>query len=623
MVKYSKYLIVLFLLVVPAYASQIQATDQYQDYTCAWYTMDNSNITLHPVYTHIDVGTEYNLTACNYREGYTDNISIPKRTWLHYNFMDTSITRYAQIDNFSQISGLVTKINSTSWYLKLPFITKQYQKTTENLIDLGIFKETLNFSIADNNSVNYPFHIVTDNKQIDIYFNPQNFSGVTYPLFINENTFIVASSTIQYSSDSVAFTSNTAYSILKEIRLNDSYTGSWTINFDMSSSLDDFDTPTTSHGKIYKNASNVPSPYGIEQTTSSQSFSTFSQTFTNILINNTDTIQLYGYNVNNNGGTCNVRNFRIMFNISTPPQTAFNFSGFVKNVSGSGLNGATVSFGSNSTTSNATGYYNFSNISNGVYSVTASLPGYNSNTTNITINGSDLANQNFTLSLIPAVPFNITGFVNNTLGAPVDNVRIDLNSTMHTYSRTDYLVNNTDLAPAFGTGQRVQGVTYKTNDEIQVYLFVMANTTGSGDLDIDFYLNGIKVQDDDTHVTASTPGNRSKWFTIPQNAAYEFDIFGTNVHHYEWREYQQVHGYYNFDNVSTGNYSMLFRQVGYDNKSISIALSNDTVVNATIIPTIEDDSQIFNIALLGFILALMAIGLIVRHRRLFKHNGVN
>ena len=81
---------------------------------------------------------------------------------------------------------------------------------------------------------------------------------------------------------------------------------------------------------------------------------------------------------------------------SSLPQTAWNISGYILDSLGKGLSGATIAFGSNSTTSNATGGYNFTNISNGTYLLNVSLTGYISNTTSITMNGADLS-ENITL----------------------------------------------------------------------------------------------------------------------------------------------------------------------------------------------------------------------------------
>ncbi len=83
----------------------------------------------------------------------------------------------------------------------------------------------------------------------------------------------------------------------------------------------------------------------------------------------------------------------------------YNISGYITDKSsGSGLNNATVKINSTpakTTTTNATGYYNFSGISNGTYLINASLTGYVTNSTSRTISGADVINHNISLSLIP------------------------------------------------------------------------------------------------------------------------------------------------------------------------------------------------------------------------------
>jgi hypothetical protein len=94
----------------------------------------------------------------------------------------------------------------------------------------------------------------------------------------------------------------------------------------------------------------------------------------------------------------------------------WNISGIVYDEALFPISGASVVFGSNSTTSNATGYYQFLNISNGSYSFNASKPLYLSNITLVTMAGLDIE-QNFTLSLIPT--YNLSGYVTLNDSTPI------------------------------------------------------------------------------------------------------------------------------------------------------------------------------------------------------------
>ena len=75
--------------------------------------------------------------------------------------------------------------------------------------------------------------------------------------------------------------------------------------------------------------------------------------------------------------------------------------GAVTSSSGGGpVSGATVALGSRTTTTDASGFYSFSNLPAGTYpSITASFPGYTSSTVNnVVVNESSITTQNFTLS---------------------------------------------------------------------------------------------------------------------------------------------------------------------------------------------------------------------------------
>ena len=79
-----------------------------------------------------------------------------------------------------------------------------------------------------------------------------------------------------------------------------------------------------------------------------------------------------------------------------------NISGYVTNASsGAPLSGATVQTNTSQTTStNATGYYNFT-LSNGTYLITASKANYSDNTTTVAINGAAVSNANIMLTPLP------------------------------------------------------------------------------------------------------------------------------------------------------------------------------------------------------------------------------
>ena len=192
---------------------------------------------------------------------------------------------------------------------------------------------------------------------IILFFSMQNTTAIP----------ITASDTIQYSSDNAQSSTSGTYVLLKELIMDDPYTGSWNISFDMRSNNDQ--QTTLAYGRIYKN--NVA--YGIERMTTSFEFVTFSQTFSAITINAGDKIQIYVKTDESPSYSSRIMNFRIMFD----PPTWFVATGKVTyedtDNSTHNLPNATVYY--NSTLNDLTdsnGDYSISGIPNGVRTLTAS-----------------------------------------------------------------------------------------------------------------------------------------------------------------------------------------------------------------------------------------------------------
>jgi len=93
--------------------------------------------------------------------------------------------------------------------------------------------------------------------------------------------------------------------------------------------------------------------------------------------------------------------------------TPGRLSGRVTNsATGAGLAGAAVSFSGGSTTTDSTGAYNFANVTPGTYNVTASLTGFTSQTSGVTVTSGAASTLNFQLSAAPP-PGTLNGQVTN------------------------------------------------------------------------------------------------------------------------------------------------------------------------------------------------------------------
>lgn len=247
---------------------------------------------------------------------------------------------------------------------------------------------------------------------------------------------------------------------------------------------------------------------------------------------------------------------------------------------------------------------------------------------------SNIAYLNWTVTAFnPPPSVNLDGFVNNTLGAYVDGVRVDLINTtgtgpnFTTWSQNHLLSNTTNLAPTIepsapGTGERVINVTYwANNSDVEVLAFAhgmsVSETAG-----VFVYIDDVFVAGQSGRPLAGAEtAYREITITIPRYSSYRINF--SNYHHYEWRESPQVSGYYAFKNVPSGNYTLLFQQVAYDNLTHPITLTANTRYNATISPMIDDDTEPMSMGLLGFVIGIIALALIIKHRKLLKHDGVH
>jgi len=94
---------------------------------------------------------------------------------------------------------------------------------------------------------------------------------------------------------------------------------------------------------------------------------------------------------------------------------SYNISGFVNDILGFSIDAVSVVNGTNSTVTNATGYYIVPTMSNGTWNFSYSKASYITNYKEITITGADVVNQNVTLTFISSIviPANSWGMFNN------------------------------------------------------------------------------------------------------------------------------------------------------------------------------------------------------------------
>ncbi|MFZ3058253.1 MAG: carboxypeptidase regulatory-like domain-containing protein [Candidatus Methanoperedens sp.] len=160
-------------------------------------------------------------------------------------------------------------------------------------------------------------------------------------------------------------------------------------------------------------------------------------------------------------GTAANQDSSINVTIATPlgaGAATYNISGYVtNNTNGATLSGATVQTNTSlTTTTNASGGYNFTGLSNGTYIINASLIGYATNSTNVTVSGANVTNAN--ISLTPVPTYLLSGYVTNASnGQAIIGATVTTNTSLTTTTNaTGYynftLSNGTYLITASKTG---------------------------------------------------------------------------------------------------------------------------------------------------------------------------
>ncbi len=105
----------------------------------------------------------------------------------------------------------------------------------------------------------------------------------------------------------------------------------------------------------------------------------------------------------------------------------YSISGFVRTAGGVGINDVTVSFGGArpDVTTNSSGLFNQSGFANGAYTVSVDKANYtfNPTTQNVTVNGADVGNVNFTGTQAAGL-YNISGFVRDASNVGISGVTV-------------------------------------------------------------------------------------------------------------------------------------------------------------------------------------------------------
>jgi photosystem II stability/assembly factor-like uncharacterized protein len=255
---------------------------------------------------------------------------------------------------------------------------------------------------------------------------------------------------------------------------------------------------------------------------------------------------------------------RSVWDLQLPPATGVGhgtLSGTVVNISNNAaISGATVSFSGGTTTTNASGFYQFTNVAVGTYSVTAAHSGFFSSTQSAPVAAGSTTTLNFKL----ATGGKLAGTVTNSSGAGVSGATVSISGgsvptsvTLTTSSTGAYATNfipvgsYTITVSATGFATQSKTATVNTGQTTTVN-FTLSASGGTGTL------SGTVVN-------------------ISNNAA----ISGATVSFSGGSTTTNSSGFYQFTNVAAGTYNVTASHTGFfsSTQSATVAGGATTTLN--------------------------------------------
>ncbi len=201
-IRLFSVLLIIMIMTIPVFGKTISFKDRYQDSIGMWHEYDSLNLNQYPMYDIVETANNYTISR------FGTSVALPKRSWIYYNFYLDRIVPIVTIQNYSQINQLVTKVNSSAWYLTVPWSASQVKSVTDDLIDMGVFKRSTSISVTDSNGSSYNVLPKVVGGNIRLYFNPQTYSGVVYPLTLTENTITVSNATTGWCNGNASISLN-------------------------------------------------------------------------------------------------------------------------------------------------------------------------------------------------------------------------------------------------------------------------------------------------------------------------------------------------------------------------------------------------------------------------------
>jgi hypothetical protein len=199
----------------------INFKDSYQDWQGNWHLWTKENVDRYPLYRVVEKNDVYIIERLNV------SLSLPKRSWISYDFYITHIVPKIKIGSYDELLKFAL-LSLGSRYLSIPWSASQVRNVSDDFIDMGVFYRTNRYVIRDstpileNTSTLKEFHILPKvvGNEIKLYFNPLELASATYPIWIEEQTIWVNNTTYPYWENQNIVFSGVRYTDNGEIALH-------------------------------------------------------------------------------------------------------------------------------------------------------------------------------------------------------------------------------------------------------------------------------------------------------------------------------------------------------------------------------------------------------------------
>ncbi len=213
----------------------------------------------------------------------------------------------------------------------------------------------------------------------------------------------------------------------------------------------------------------------------------------------------------------------------------YTISGYIKDNSSATINGVTISLTgliSSNTTTSASGYYEFINLSSGTYTVTPTSSGYVFNPPNksYSLLNSNMTTQNF----FGTVHYYIDGYIKDTSSTAIQGVNVTLSgdsSSVYITTNSGYYCFSNLVSGNYTVTPTTVGYTFSPINKSYSALSSNQTTQNFTGTVPTFYIKGY-VKDISSNtiqgVTITLTGNSTGTYTTTGNGYYEFLNLATN-----------------------------------------------------------------------------------------------